>query len=152
MGFALNQNNKTVITMNTTSKTNSMKWNWDAHNNREKISGSRVRISLTEKSQNHTMTLGMDLFHALGSPKRVCIGVGRDGIFITSQKYGTSINVSKQGRSCAPVIASKSVVEAIFSYFDMDFNKSGVLDLDFTPVEDYVFRLTPKGANKFGFL
>jgi hypothetical protein len=128
-----------------------MNWNWKTvSNNKQKINGCRVRITITDKAKNHSITFDRNIYDALGRPEHVCFCVNSNGVFVTSEKVGTLWRVIQKGESHNPIIASKDVSEAIFRHFGMDVNKSDYINLDYVAVDDNVFKLTKKFLNKYG--
>jgi lysyl-tRNA synthetase class II len=129
-------------------------WNWSpksTRGGRNKIQNIRVRITRTEKSVNHSITMSRDIYTEMGEPDSLCFGIGDAGVFVTTKKAGTMFNVVRKDGRAAPQVTSSTLTEAIFQKFGYDSDSSDVFELNCKLVDTNVWELTLKVENKYGF-
>lgn len=129
-------------------------WNWESKSirgGRKKVENIRVRITRTEKSVNHSITINRDIFQEMGEPDSLCFGIGDAGVFVTTKKAGTMFNVVGMTRKSAPQVTSAGITEALFEKFGYDPNTSDWFELNCNQVDDGVWELALKVDNKYGF-
>lgn len=125
-------------------------WNFKTKTAKSKLKFIRFRASIG-KTSNYTISIPREYLNTLGHPKKVCFGVGENGVFISTKPIGDMFTLLTK-HSSAGVVNSIEVVRAVLKDIPKTPDDTTYKDFVMEPVEDSVWKLIPRQQAQYHFI